>query len=93
MRRPRARLIVARSSLALQVRSAVALSCLAALLAHSAGLREQLGPPWAPSIAVQRSLKARESLRARMHLPVEVLSEARSAAVDSYPPLERFAAG
>ncbi|HEY1965059.1 MAG TPA: hypothetical protein VGG59_09015 [Acidobacteriaceae bacterium] len=119
MRLPRARLIVAWSSLALQERSAVALSCLAVLLGHSAGVRERLHPSLAQSIAVQRSLQARagpraslavvperlcpswapsivvpgvpatgESLRAWMHL-----QEVRSAAVDSYPPLERFAAG
>jgi hypothetical protein len=120
--------MVAWSSLALQapVRaySAVARSCLAALLAHSAALREQLRPspalsiavqrslparvrlraqlvvgpeqlglPWAPSIVVQRTPASRESLRAQMHLPVQALPEARSAAVDSYPLLDCFVAG
>lgn len=41
-------------------------------------------------IAVQETA-ARESVRARMHLPV--LPKARSVAVHSYPSLDRFAAG
>jgi len=101
----RARLIVVWSSLALQERSAVVredlhpspVPSIAALRSLQARARprallalgpERLCPLWAPSIVLQGVPAAREPLRAWMHP-----QEARSVAVDSYPPLERFAAG